>query len=67
MIFRVEDEMYKTDFDNANIYRTMKVLEEEKIKIDQMNDQEKVVYRLDPKKFSQIRLKQIEKIYGDLG
>lgn len=59
--------MYKTDFDNANIQRTMKVLEQEKIKIDQMPIEEKEQYRLDPRKFSQIRLKQIEKIYGDLG
>lgn len=34
ILFKVEDEMYKLDYENCHIFRTMKVLEDEKIKID---------------------------------
>ena len=67
LLFKVEDEMYKMDYENSNIYKTMKVLEEEKNKIDQMSQSEKDQYKLDPRKFNTLRLKQVEKIYGDLG
>jgi hypothetical protein len=40
-MFRVEDDMYKTDYENANIFRTMKLLEEEKKKIDLMSQAER--------------------------
>jgi histone deacetylase complex regulatory component SIN3 len=40
-LFRVEDEMYKMDFENGHILRTMKVLEEEKFKIEKMTDAER--------------------------
>lgn len=59
--------MYKIDWDIWNIFKTMKVLEEEKNKIDALNLQEKELFKLDNKKFNKLRLKQIEKIYGDLG
>lgn len=56
MLFRVEDEIYKIDFDLGNIYRTMKVLEEEKSTIAKLNDKEKAEYKLDPRKFNKLRL-----------
>lgn len=34
LLFRTEDEMYKADHEIGNFYTTMKVLEEEKLKID---------------------------------
>ncbi|CDW73125.1 paired amphipathic helix protein sin3a-like [Stylonychia lemnae] len=66
-LFKVEDDIYKIDFDIGNIYKTMKVLEEEKAKISALNDAEQAEFKLDPRKFNKLRLKQIEKIYGDLG
>lgn len=59
--------MYKIDWDIWNIYKTMKALEEEKMKIEALPLPERDQYKLDHKKFSKLRLKQIEKIYGDLG
>ena len=34
VLFRLEDEMYKADYDIGNFLKTMTVLEEEKNKID---------------------------------
>lgn len=59
--------MYKIDWEIWNIYKTMKVLEEEKSTIDSLSNQEKEQFKLDNKKFNKLRLRQIEKIYGDLG
>ena len=59
--------MYKIDFDLGNLQVTMKVLEEEKTKIENMTETEKQNYVLDPYKFNKLRKKQIEKVYGDLG
>lgn len=66
-LFKIEDEIYKMDFENGNIYKTLKVLEEEKAIIEKMSQQEKEQYKLEAGKFNKLRLKQIEKIYGDLG
>lgn len=35
-LFKIEDEMYKQDFEIANTYNTLRVLEEEKIRIENM-------------------------------
>lgn len=59
--------MYKMDFEIGNIHKTMNVLEEEKVKIDSLSQSDKDVFKLDEKKFTKLRLRQIEKIYGDLG
>jgi len=40
--------MYKIDFDLGNLQVTMKVLEEEKTKIENMSETEKQNYVLDP-------------------
>lgn len=36
ILFRTEDEMYKVDHEIENYLKTMKVLEEEKLKLDSM-------------------------------
>lgn len=59
--------MYKTDFENACYEKTLKVLEDEKNKLETMTDAEKENYKLDTRKFNQIVLKCIERIYKDLG
>jgi paired amphipathic helix protein Sin3a len=59
VLFRTEDEMYKVDHELGNYYKTMKVLEEEKLKLDNMSPQEKENYKL-PDKFNKLRLKWIE-------
>jgi histone deacetylase complex regulatory component SIN3 len=59
VLFRTEDEMYKVDYELGNYYKTMKVLEEEKLKLDNMTMQEKENYKL-PDKFNLLRLKWIE-------
>ena len=67
MLFRTEDEMYKVDHEIGNYYKTMKTLEEEKLKLDAMSPSEKENYKLDLRKFNTLRLKWIEKTYADLG
>ena len=57
VLFKTEDEMYKLDHEKGNIFSTMKILEEEKAKIDQMSQEEKAEYKLDPRKFNKLRLK----------
>jgi hypothetical protein len=57
----------KLTLDLGNLQVTMKVLEEEKTKIENMTETEKQNYVLDPYKFNKLRKKQIEKVYGDLG
>lgn len=37
VLFKTEDEIYKNDFEISNYRMTMKILEEEKGKIDAMN------------------------------
>jgi len=59
--------MYKADHEIGNIFRTMKTLEEEKMKIDAMNPAEKEQYKLCPRKFNYLRLKWIEKTYAEMG
>lgn len=66
-LFKVEDDMYKFDFELGGLQYTMRVLEEEKNKIESMTDSEKLSYVLDPLKFNKLRKKMIEKVYGDLG
>lgn len=58
--------MYKIDHELFNYHKTMKVLEEEKNKLDGMSLAEKENYRL-PDKFNALRLKWIEQIYANLG
>lgn len=67
VLFRVEDEMYKIDYELGGLQYTMRVLEEEKNKIESMTDSEKLSYVLDPLKFNKLRKKMIEKVYGELG
>jgi histone deacetylase complex regulatory component SIN3 len=67
VLFRVEDEMYRQDFELQNLRRTMEVLEQEKDAIEAMTDIEKSQYRIDPRKFNKLRNRQIEKVYGDMG
>lgn len=59
--------MYKQDHDIGNILSTMRTLEEEKNKIDAMNPAEKEQYKLNKYKFNRLRLKWIEKTYGEMG
>ena len=59
--------MYKVDFDLNNINSTMSLLKEEKDKIEKLTPEEKQEYKLDRKRFNYIRLKQIEKVYGEHG
>lgn len=40
-MFRVEDEMYRQDFELENLRRTMEVLEQEKELIEKMSESEK--------------------------
>ena len=49
--------MYKMDFEIGNIHKTMKVLQEEKAKIEDMSLSEKEQLKLDEKKFNKLRLK----------
>jgi paired amphipathic helix protein Sin3a len=67
VLFRVEDEMYKLDYEIGNIHRTLVVLEEESKMIDKMTEEQKAQYRLDERKFNKLRKRQIEKVYGDMG
>jgi len=55
-LFRVEDDIYKVDFEIGNIYKTMKVLEEEKDRISTMANAEKD-FKIDEKKLNKLRLK----------
>src|SRR3569833_2234037 len=59
--------MYKMDHEIENYFKTMKTLEEEKLKLDAMSPQEKEGYKLDARKFNNLRLKWIEKTYAELG
>ena len=59
--------MYKMDFELGNTFKTMNLLKEEKMKIDQMTQPEKEEYKVDPRKFNKLRLKQIERVYGEHG
>jgi histone deacetylase complex regulatory component SIN3 len=67
VLFRTEDEMFKMDHDIGNYRKTMKVLEEEKNKLDGMTQAEKEAYKLCPRKFNILRLKWIERTYAELG
>lgn len=67
VLFRTEDEMYKVDHEICNYNKTMKMLEEEKCKLDQMSQQDRDQYKLCPRKFNTLRLKWIEKTYAELG
>jgi hypothetical protein len=59
--------MYKIDNDICNYRKTMKVLEEEKNKLDAMNPADRDSYKLCPRKFNTLRLKWIERTYAELG
>lgn len=67
VLFKVEDEMYKVDFEIGNIYSTLKVLEQEKDRLEAMSAAEKENYKLDESKFNYLRNQQISKVYGELG
>jgi histone deacetylase complex regulatory component SIN3 len=67
VLFRVEDEMYKQDYELGLLHRTMRVLEVETNIIEQMTEQERGQYKLDPQKFNRVRIRTIEKVYGDMG
>jgi histone deacetylase complex regulatory component SIN3 len=67
VLFRVEDEMYKQDYELGLLHRTMRVLEIETNIIEQMTEQERGQYKLDPQKFNRVRIRTIEKVYGDMG
>lgn len=45
----------------------METLEEEKNKIDAMSPEEKDQYKLDPRKFNNLRLRWIQKTYAEMG
>jgi histone deacetylase complex regulatory component SIN3 len=66
-LFKVEDDMYKVDFDLNNVHSTMNLLKEEKDKIEKLTPEEKQEYKLDRKRFNYLRLKQIERVYGEHG
>lgn len=55
VLFKVEDEMYKMDYEIGHFQRAMNVLEEEKNKIEAMSEEEKQNYTLDPYKFNKLR------------
>ena len=59
--------MYRVDFEIVGFKRTLDILEEEKEKIDALSEAEKSNFKLDPRKFNKLRMKQIENIYGELG
>ena len=67
VLFRTEDEMYKIDNDICNYRKTMKVLEEEKNKLDAMAPGDRDQYKLCPRRFNTLRLKWIERTYAELG
>ena len=51
------------DFEIGNVHKTMKVLEEEKQRIENLTQAEKDAFTLDEKKFNKLRLKQIENLW----
>ena len=59
--------MYKLDFEIGNIYSTLRMVEQEKSKIDKMTQAEKDGYSLDETKFTELRKQQISKQYGEMG
>jgi histone deacetylase complex regulatory component SIN3 len=59
--------MYKIDNDICNYRKTMKVLEEEKNKLDAMIPGDRDQYKLCPRRFNTLRLKWIERTYAELG
>jgi paired amphipathic helix protein Sin3a len=66
-LFKVEDDMYRIDFEIGNLMKTMQVLNDEKIRISNLSPAELEQFQIDEKKFNKIRLKQIEKMYETLG
>lgn len=59
--------MYKQDYELGLLHRTMRVLEIETNIIEQMTEQERGQYKLDLQKFNRVRIRTIEKVYGDMG
>lgn len=57
ILFRVEDEIYKTDHEISNYEKTMKTLEEEKCKLDAMTPLERESYAICPRRFNTLRLR----------
>lgn len=55
ILFKTEDDMYKIDFEIGNIFNTLKVLQDEKEQLDRMNQTEKDSYKLNEKKFNNLR------------
>lgn len=66
-LFKVEDDMYRMDFEIGNLEKTLNILEEEKQKIEALSPEDREKYVLDVKKFTKIRLKYIETVYANLG
>lgn len=67
LLFRTEDDMYKVDHEICNIRKTMLMMEAEKAKLEEMSPEERGTYQLCKKKFNILRLKQIERMYAELG
>jgi histone deacetylase complex regulatory component SIN3 len=67
VLFKVEDEMYKLDYDLYQIKRTLDVLENEAKRINEMTEEQRLEYKLDDRKFNNLRKRSIEKVYGDIG
>lgn len=55
ILFKTEDDMYKIDFEIGNIFNTLRVLQEEKDQLDRMSQAEKENYKLNEKKFNNLR------------
>ena len=56
-LFRVEDDMYRVDYEIVGFKRTLEILEEEKEKIDALSEADKSNFKLDPRKFNKLRMK----------
>jgi histone deacetylase complex regulatory component SIN3 len=67
VLFKVEDEMYKLDYEIYQIKRTLDVLEIEAKRIEEMSDEQRLEYKLDDRKINNLRKRSIEKVYGDIG
>mmetsp|Transcript_33824 Transcript_33824/g.32938 ORF Transcript_33824/g.32938 Transcript_33824/m.32938 type:complete len:86 (+) Transcript_33824:1250-1507(+) len=59
--------MYKVDHEINNYKKTIQILEEEKRTIENLSEEERNRYLINPTKFNTLRLKLIEKSYGNLG
>ena len=56
-LFRIEDEMYKFDFDLWNYSSTIKILESENAKIQSLSPAEIANYKVDERMFTTLKIK----------